>query len=119
MTNPIPTPGRIVAYCLTAQDCETIKAMRDQSGLAQVNQVKQDGTPNGARSLMTRKHGNLPAPGDTYPMMITRVWGTTETSSVNGQVFLDGNDTHWVTSVSALPEGMAPEPGKFCWPARG
>lgn len=49
--------------------------------------------------------GNQLVEGDVYPMMITRVW---KDDSVNGQVFLDGNDTIWVTSVK---EGD--EPGTF------
>lgn len=44
--------------------------------------------------------GNAVETGQTYPMVIVRCWGTTEESSVNGQVLLDGSDALWVTSVS-------------------
>ena len=76
----IPTPGRIVEYTLTEYDVATIAQQRGNSA----NPTK----------------GNHVAPGDTYPLVITRVWGSTEGSAVNGQVLLDGNDTLWVTSVS-------------------
>jgi len=36
--------------------------------------------------------------------VITRVWGQTEGSAVNGQVLLDGDDTLWVTSVTQGPD---------------
>jgi hypothetical protein len=37
-----------------------------------------------------------------YPLVITRVWSDNpaETTCVNGQVLLDGNDNLWVTSRS-------------------
>jgi hypothetical protein len=43
--------------------------------------------------------GNDVVGDQVYPMIIAKTWGDTETSSVNGQVFLDGNDTFWATSV--------------------
>jgi len=75
----IPSPGRIVQYTLSAQDA------------AKINQ---------AREVTECEEGNRVAAGETYPMVIVRCWGTTEESSVNGQVLLDGNDTCWATSVS-------------------
>ena len=75
----IPTVGRIVHYTLSAQDAERVKFAR---GVVSAQQV-----------------GNDPEVGQVYPMLIVRCWGTTAESSVNGQVFLDGNDTLWVTSV--------------------
>lgn len=46
-------------------------------------------------------HGNAVQEGDVYPMLITRLWTESpkEDSPVQGQVFLDGNDSLWVTSV--------------------
>ena len=44
--------------------------------------------------------GNAVRPGQEYPMLIVQTWGSEPTSVVNGQVFLDGNDTLWVTSVA-------------------
>ena len=39
---------------------------------------------------------NSVRPGDEAAMLITRDWGDGE---VNGRVFLDGEDTLWITSV--------------------
>jgi hypothetical protein len=40
--------------------------------------------------------GNKPREGDILPMVITGVWGD---ACVNGQVFLDGNDSIWKRSI--------------------
>ncbi len=37
--------------------------------------------------------------GLMVPMVITHVWPHGPTGAVNGQAFLDGNDSLWVTSV--------------------
>lgn len=54
---------------------------------------------------------------DAYPLLITKVWdggeAATETTLVNGQVFLDGNDTFWVTSVQ-----QGTKPGQWFEPPR-
>ncbi|MER8560205.1 hypothetical protein [Mesorhizobium sp. M0578] len=51
--------------------------------------------------------------GDVFPLIITKVWGDTETSAFNGQLMLDGNDLFWVTST-AIGEG-----NRQCfWPPR-
>jgi hypothetical protein len=86
----IPTAGRIVHYTLTAQDAEAINARREA----------------GAK-------GNAAHEGDVLPMLIIRVWGDQPQSSVNGQVFADGDFSLWVTSV-AVGEG----PRHWAWPAR-
>lgn len=57
--------------------------------------------------------GNKVEAGDVYPMVIVRTWGSEPTSSVNGQVLLDGTDTFWATSVSQ-GEGER----HWAWPAR-
>jgi len=54
--------------------------------------------------------------GAVLPMIVCRVWPHeygTGVPGVNGQVFLDGRDTLWVTSVR---EGT--EPGTWQWPPR-
>lgn len=65
-------------------------------------------------------HGNSIREGDEYPMLIVKVWPDTpgHEKSVNGQIFLDGNDTLWATSVCEddSPEGMTP--GTWHWPER-
>lgn len=85
-----PTPGRIVLYTLSAQDVEQINHAR--------------GTSQGS------SRGNFVSVGDTCPMLIVRIWSG---SGVNGQVFLDGNDSLWVTSRT---EGD--QPGNWRWPTR-
>jgi len=57
--------------------------------------------------------GHLVKAGDVYPLLITRVWGDKPGCAVNGQVFLDGNDTYWVTRVT---EGAGAQ--HFRWPQR-
>ena len=45
--------------------------------------------------------GNTVIGGDVFPMIITKLFTNepTEKTAVNGQVFLDGNDLYWATSV--------------------
>lgn len=93
MTN-IPTLNRFVLYTLTAQDADNINHTRTHHRDAVLQ-------------------GNRAEAGQTFPMLIVRVWGEQEDSAVNGQVFLDGNDVLWKTSVS-VGEGE----GRFAWPER-
>lgn len=77
--------GLIVHYILSPSDVDEIVRRRNQS--------------NG---LFT---GNPVHAGDWFPMTITTIWSE-ETTIVNGQVHLDGNDTLWVTHrVSGNREG--------------
>jgi hypothetical protein len=87
----IPTQGRIVQYTLSEQDAAAINKRRKDAHESQIA---------ASNSGAVVHHGNGVQSGDTYPMVIVRCWGTTEESSVNGQVLLDGNDTYWATSVS-------------------
>lgn len=44
--------------------------------------------------------GNDVKAGQQFPMLVVKVWGPDiEVACVNGQVFLDGNDVFWATSV--------------------
>jgi len=116
----VPTIGRIVHYRLDANDVEQINRRRT-TGKSIADRMKTRVTrleagpeeayawPAGAQAHI----GNEAKEGDTFPMLIVKCWGDTETSSVNGQVFLDGNDVLWATSV-AVGEG----PRTFSWPAR-
>jgi hypothetical protein len=91
----IPKKGRIVLYCLAEHDVHAIQHRRSMSG-----------------GLLT---GNPVKEGDTFPMLITEDWGAkVEGAAVNGQVFLDGEDSLWVTS-RMVGEG----PNTWSWPARG
>lgn len=106
MSNPIPTSGRIVHYTLSEDDAKRINKRRDDA-VATAHANKQNPEATGKQVHI----GNVAREGEVYPMMIVRVWGTTPESAVNGQVLLDGNDTLWVTSVTA-GEG----PRRFAWP---
>ena len=98
MSEQIPTIGRIVHYRLTAQDAIEINRRRTDSGsIAQRMKGDPSEWPVGAQAHI----GNIAYEGETFPMMITKVWGNTPDSAVNGQLFLDGNDVLWITSVNA------------------
>jgi hypothetical protein len=84
-----PTIGRIVQYTLTDRDAGDVNRLR----------------------LASENEGNTAREGDVFPMLIVRVWGSLPESAVQGQVFIDGNFTLWVTSVVA-GEG----PRTYAWP---
>lgn len=107
----IPTIGRIVHYTLSESDALAINRRRDDAITARHNPATADSKlkPTGEQVHT----GNKVSEGDVFPMIIVRVWSATENGSVNGQVFLDGNDTFWATSVS-VGEG----PRRFAWPTR-
>jgi len=118
MSEQIPSIGRVVHYRLSAQDVEEITRRRTTGkGIAErltsmVEDIHGDpiyGWPAGAQAHI----GNNVKEGDVFPMLIVRCWGDTATSCVNGQVFLDGNDVLWTTSVS-VGEG----PRTWSWPTR-
>lgn len=115
MPEQIPTIGRIVHYRLSAQDAEQIMRRRTD-GHSIAMRMKIEGShpelrawPAGAQAHI----GNDVKEGDTFPMLVVKMWGDTPTSAVNGQVFLDGNDVLWATSV-CVGEG----PRTFSWPSR-
>ncbi len=85
----VPSIGWIVRYTLTQGDA------------SRINQNRADGSAL----------GNQASEGQAYPLLITRVWGDTPETAVNGQLLLDGDDVLWVTSRCA-GEG----PGFFAWP---
>lgn len=106
----VPTIGRIVHYRLKESDVEQIMRRRT-SGVKITERAKANPPewPAGAQAHI----GNTVNVGDSYPMMIVRVWGNTEEAAVNGQVFLDGCDVFWATSVS-----VGENDGQWSWPAR-
>jgi hypothetical protein len=91
----IPSIGRIVHYTISSIDASNIKRQRGMAGTA-------------------TQGGNEITAGQVYPMLIVRVWSDEPTAdvAVQGQVFLDGNDTYWATSRS-VGEGE----GRYSWPA--
>jgi hypothetical protein len=108
MSEVIPTVGRIVLYSLSEDDAQRINKRRNDA-VASAHEHKLNPEATGKQVHI----GNIATAGDVYPMIIVRTWGITPTSSVNGQVMLDGNDTLWVTSVS-VGEGER----RFAWPTR-
>ena len=102
----VPTIGRIVHYTLHEQEADAINRRREH---ARTHIDDHRVNANGVQLHV----GNRVDAGDVFPMVITRVWGDTPTSAVNGQVLLDGNDLYWVTSVS-----VGTGPHTFSWPVR-
>jgi len=103
--------GRIVHYTVTEGDATATNKRR--ADMQRHLQEHRDAS-NGSQVHV----GNTVRAGDVFPMMITRVWGE---DLVNGQVFLDGNDTLWVTSVHEfdardLDEHTADRNGTFRYP---
>lgn len=99
------TIRRMVDYTLSEHDALAINRRRT-SGPDIAERISQGNWPIGAQAHI----GNAVKAGDVLPMMVVKVWDGT---MVNGQVFLDGNDCFWATSVS---EGTAP--GTWAWPPR-
>jgi hypothetical protein len=101
----IPSIGRIVHYTLSAQDAEAVNKRRADSS---AHMAEHRENSNGVQIHV----GNGVREGDIFPMVITRAWPA-DTHGVNGQVFLDGNDLLWVTSIA---EGEGPR--TWSWPPR-
>lgn len=96
------TVGRLVLYRLSEQDVEAIK--RRRTNAKSISDRLEGGSwPEGAQAHI----GNDPQVGDLLPTIVVKVW---ENNMFNGQVFLDGNDTLWVTSVV-----QGSEPGQWDW----
>ena len=114
MSEQIPTIGRIVHYRLSADDVAQINRRRT-TGQSIADRMKYGDDPllrawpAGAQAHI----GNEVREGDIFPMLITQVWGTSASSAVNGQVFLDGNDVLWATS-----RVTGDQAGTFSWPMR-
>ncbi len=93
-TAVIPEIGRIVHYTLNGYDADMINRRREDS---RSHMGEHRDNSNGVILHM----GNPVKVGDVYPLIITRVWAEhpVESTSVNGQVLLDGNDSLWVSSI--------------------
>lgn len=98
-----PTVGRLVHYRLSEGNVDGVIFRRGQW-------VTHQRTGRGTVAPVSLVRGNLPRAGDILPMLVVRVH---EDGTVNGQVFLDGEDVLWVTSRAA-----GDEPGTWCWPER-
>ena len=97
-----PTVGRIIHYTITTDEAEQINRRRADAAISA-------GTATG----FVLHTGNRAEAGQVFPLLITRVWGDQPESAVNGQLFLDGNDTLWVTSAT-VGEGER----HYAWPGR-
>jgi hypothetical protein len=89
-TDRAPAVGDVVLYTLSDGNAQAINARRADA-------TRNVTAATDGSQIYT---GNRVFAGDVYPMVITRVWGATPLSAVNGQVLLDGNDVLWATSIS-------------------
>ena len=82
----VPVVGSIVLYQLTAADALT------------VNEWFSDARRQGGVNQYTGVNVNA---GNVFPMIVTNVQNPSKKQVlVNGQVFLDGNDTFWVHDIA-------------------
>src|ERR1035437_2345429 len=88
----IPSVGRIVHIKLSDNCAANINKRRSNADTSKI------ASKNSGAVVHT---GNPVRGGDVFPMIITKLWANKpdENSGVNGQIFLDGNDTYWTTSV--------------------
>ncbi len=100
------TEGRIVHYVLTDQDALEISRRRV------FNVGHAPDWPRGAQAHV----GNPPQVGIHCPAIVVAVWPREfeDTPGVNLQVFLDGNDVLWKTSVE-FKEAIENLPGTWHW----
>jgi hypothetical protein len=98
------TVGRIVHYVLTVANANEINRRR-VPGVGY-----GDNWPVGAQAHV----GNVVGNGEHVPMIIVATWPGEfpDGSGINGQAFLDGNDSLWVASVRYSEEK---EPGTWHW----
>lgn len=100
--------GRMVLYRLTEGDAARVnRRRRTEASLVAAAQHLAAG------NLADPPSGNTVYSGERFPMVVTAVFPKEfiHGPGVNGQVFLDGNDSLWVTSIQ---EGD--EPGFWAWP---
>lgn len=103
-----PSTGRIVHYTLTEADADIINRRRDD--------YRKGPRVSGNPELVVQGDGaqvhvgNQARADQVLPLLVVRV---NPGGQVNGQVFLDGNDSLWVTSA-AEGDGR----GQWAWPPR-
>ncbi len=90
--------GLNVLYRITAEEALATNKRREDAR-QNIEKMRQE------RPGFQAHIGNLIGVGDRFPMVITQIFPA---NGINGQVFLDGSDSLWVTSVE---EGDAP--GQF------
>lgn len=105
------TVGRIVQYKLTDEDAKAINKRRGDWAEFQKSKAAYEGTELRPTESGHQAHvGNVTKAGDVLPMIVTAVHSS---DLVNGKVFLDGNDSLWVTSRK-----LGAEDGQWAWPPR-
>jgi hypothetical protein len=105
----LATIGRIVHYKLAEQDAAQINKRRSDA-----RNLNAAGVTLASQGLGPQIHiGNPVEAGDVYPAIVVRRWSDVPTSVIQLQVFLDGNDTFWATSVA---EGDGER--QWSWPPR-
>lgn len=111
MSEQVLAIGRIVHYRLSVDDADAINRRRTSGqSIAERMLARPRVWHTGAQAHI----GNFASVGDVFPMMITKTWGDDPRNAVNGQVFLDGNDVLWATSVH-----VGDGPRTFSWPVKG
>ena len=103
-----PSVGRIVHYKLTMDDANAINKRRSEFvGGRTLNEPWN----KGAQAHV----GNFSQMGDDVPAIIIRVWPNEygDKPGINAQVFLDGNDSLWITSKEEGDKN-----GQWHWPER-
>ena len=90
--------GNIVIYCLTEQDVVEINRLRT-TGVIIKERIDNNQWHTGAQAHI----GNEATAGQEFPMIVVRTWSS---NCVNGQVWLDGTDTLWKTSVTGSLMGQ-------------
>lgn len=120
-----PSIGRIVLFKLNQIDAEAINKRREDfvartrhlrdaldegEGMSKLVEVAASG---GVDTGFQAHVGNRAEAGQVYPALVVRRWGDTPESAIQLQVFLDGNDTYWATSVA---EGDGEH--QWQWPVR-
>jgi len=98
---------------LNETDAEQINRRRTSSQEISTR-IEAEKWPLGAQAHI----GNAARAGDVCPMLIVRVWGNDDVSAVQGQVFLDGNDTFWATSRTQVVEDSVDKQGHWFAPPR-
>lgn len=101
-TRELPTIGRIVHYTLSAMDAMQVNQRRRDAMRSGISQQNSGAVVHVGRNAVA---------GDVLPMIVTGV--SPLDATISGQVFLDGNDTHWVWQVS---EGEGQR--TYQWPTR-
>ena len=112
----VPYLGSVVIYRLTAADAEAINRRRTTDEKI-AKRVAIENWCIGAQAHI----GNKARASQEFPMMVVAISKGENSTVVNGQVFLDGNDVLWVQGVSECTElfrdlARSSVDGKWYWP---